>query len=106
MLWQQFGQAFSELSSNSDGSTKTESVLHHQAYFHGRFGPPVLKAAGAHSICAKVPFAIALVGCPSCGGQRRVLRRGKPPRKHPAATAGAAAAWRLRQRRLQWSHRF
>jgi hypothetical protein len=47
-----------------------------------------------------------LVGCPSCGGQRRVLRRGKPQRKHPAVAADAATAWRFDPGRLQLSHRF
>ncbi len=47
-----------------------------------------------------------LVGCPSCGGQRRVLRRGKPQRRHPTVAAGAATAWRSGQCRLQLSHRF
>jgi hypothetical protein len=47
-----------------------------------------------------------LVGRPSCGGQRRVLRRGKPQRSHPAVAAGAATAWRFVQGRLQLSHRF
>jgi hypothetical protein len=47
-----------------------------------------------------------LVGCPSCGGQRQVLRRGKPQRTQPAVAAGASTAWRFDQGRLQLSHRF
>jgi len=38
--------------------------------------------------------------------KRRALRRGKPPRWHPAVAAGTATAWRSGQCRLQLSHRF
>jgi hypothetical protein len=47
-----------------------------------------------------------LAGCPSFGGQRQVLRRGKPQRRLPAVAASAATAWRFGQGRLQLSHRF
>jgi hypothetical protein len=66
-------------------------------------------AACSPSSGAKVPHALALRAVrPAAAsvGQRRVLCRGKPQRRHPAVAANAATAWRFDQGRLQLSHRF
>jgi hypothetical protein len=50
--------------------------------------------------------AMALRGCPSFDGQRRVLPRGKPPPSIPQSRLVPLGAWNLRHERLQSEHRF
>jgi len=62
-------------SSIFDGPAETSNAVRYRPSVHGLIGPSVLKAAGEQRCCAKVPCALALLGCPSKGGQRTAWRR-------------------------------
>jgi hypothetical protein len=117
--WPAIRQAFLK------GPAETSIAVRHQPAVHGLIGPSVLRAASEPMCCAKVPCALALLGCPSTGGQQTqqlrqsatrrrqvgALSFGSPrsvravgPRReqHPAVVAGATTAWHLTQGWLQW----
>jgi len=62
-------------SSTFNGPAQTSNAVRQRSSFYGLIGPTVLRAAGEQRCCAKVPCALALLGCPSKGGQRTPWRR-------------------------------
>jgi len=117
--WPAIRQAFLK------GPAQTTSEVRRRHAVHVLIGPSVLRAASERTCCAKVPCALALLGCPSTGGQRTeslrqsatchrqvgALSFGSPrsvravgPRRgqHPAVVAGATTAWHLTQGWLKW----
>jgi len=74
-LWQLFEYWLFICRASLKGPAETGNVLGHRSSSHGLIGPPVHKAVGGLLCCAKVPCALALLGCPSTGGQRTERRR-------------------------------
>jgi len=62
-------------SSTFSGPAQTSNAVRHRSSFCGLIGPSVLRAASEQRCCAKVPCALALLGCPSKGDQRTAWRR-------------------------------